>query len=363
MLQTMPGTFAKGQNICGRIIRGNNAGVPNFGGMAQLIYRNFSVRQLAMSKSLSTAATSRFFHYSLGREGTIRLFMPSRQCSSTPRGFGKFKGGRTSKSPEGAAQPKPSSSTGNSSRGAGAGKRGSDGKISGAAGGGGGGSGGGGGKKGGPGKKDDKGWGWLPEGADNTRTLALLLGAAGTMSLLSMMGGSSGDKSKEITFVEFCSQLVTSGEVEKVIVSNNSRANVYMKPADGVSGDSSLKYHFSIGSIEVFERRLEEIQRQQNIDTFEFIPVQFKSEMSLLVEASRFIPVLLLAGFFLYMRRSMGGMPGMGGGGGGIGGGRNPFSMGKSPATLFNKEEAIGVQFKDVAGLEEAKTEVQEFVH
>ena len=102
----------------------------------------------------------------------------------------------------------------------------------------------------------------------------------------------------------------------------------------------------------------EEVQRQLKIDTFEFIPVSYRSEISVLGEAARFLPVLLMIGFFAYMRRSMGGLPGMGGGGG-----RNPMSVGKSNATVFNKDKKIGVKFQDVAGLLEAKVEVQEFVH
>ena len=262
--------------------------------------------------------------------------VPVRNCTSgsgpgAPRGFGKFSKGEGKPAPAkghpkaanqtetaskvGESAPKPKPTSGGSS----------------------GGGGGGGDKKGG----DKKGASSLFPDGDNTRTLALLLGAAGTMALLSTMGGGSGDKSKEITFVEFCNQLIESGEVDKVVVTNNSRANVYVKPADGLAGESTLKYHFSIGSVDVFERRLEETQRQLNIDTFEFIAVQYKDEVSVLSELSRFIPVILLVGFFLYMRKNMGGMPGMGGGAGGAGG-KNPMSMGKSPATLFNKEESIG---------------------
>jgi cell division protease FtsH len=48
--------------------------------------------------------------------------------------------------------------------------------------------------------------------------------------------------------------------------------------------------------------------------------------------------------------------------GGGAGGGGQIFSIGKSKATLFDKESQVNITFNDVAGLEEAKTEVMEIV-
>jgi AFG3 family protein len=90
--------------------------------------------------------------------------------------------------------------------------------------------------------------------------------------------------------------------------------------------------------------------------------VTYRTDISPLSELARFVPVLLMIGFFMYMRRSMSGMPGMGGAGG-AGGRGNPFSVGKSKAKLFNKEDKIPTRFADVAGLREAKVEVQEFVH
>lgn len=67
-----------------------------------------------------------------------------------------------------------------------------------------------------------------------------------------------------------------------------------------------------------------------------------------------FGPVLLLIFFWLFLMRSMG--KGGAGGGGGI------FSVGKSKAMLFDKDNAVKVTFKDVAGLSEAKTEIEEIV-
>ena len=67
-------------------------------------------------------------------------------------------------------------------------------------------------------------------------------------------------------------------------------------------------------------------------------------------------PILLLVAiWYIFMRRMSGGM----GGGSGAGG---VFSVGKSRAKLFDKDNSTRVTFNDVAGLQEAKTEVAEIV-
>ena len=66
------------------------------------------------------------------------------------------------------------------------------------------------------------------------------------------------------------------------------------------------------------------------------------------------LPLLLFAGLGIFMMRRMGG--------GGGGGGGQIFSIGKSKATLFDKESQVNITFNDVAGLEEAKQEVMEIV-
>ena len=207
--------------------------------------------------------------------------------------------------------------------------------------------------------------GMFPESKQGQMVVGLVAGAAG-LSLLMLAGPGGGDspkgKTKEITFVDFCSQLVETGQVEKVVVANGTHAYVYMRTADaGSDAPGEAKYHFTIGSVDAFERRLEDVQRQLQMDTFDFITVSYRQEASVLAEAARFLPVILMICLFAYMRRSMGGMPGMGGGGGGAGG-KNPMQVGKSTATKIEGKK-IGVMFKDVAGMAEAKTEVQEFVH
>ena len=65
------------------------------------------------------------------------------------------------------------------------------------------------------------------------------------------------------------------------------------------------------------------------------------------------IPLVLLVGLWIFFMRRLGG----GGGGGG-----QIFNIGKSKATLFDKNTKVNITFKDVAGLDEAKQEVMEVV-
>lgn len=69
-----------------------------------------------------------------------------------------------------------------------------------------------------------------------------------------------------------------------------------------------------------------------------------------------FLPILLLVGLWIFIMRRMSSGAGGGPGGGGV------FSVGKSKAMLFDKNNSDKVTFKDVAGLSEAKTEIEEIV-
>jgi AFG3 family protein len=196
-----------------------------------------------------------------------------------------------------------------------------------------------------------------PGGGFNLNQLGLLASFAALYFALS--GGASGS-SREITWQEFRTAFLDKGLVDKLVVVNrqkvriklHSNATGQMYPAATLAGG---EYYFSIGSVEAFERKLDEAQKELGIPSHERIPVAYHDEISALGTALNFAPTILFAGLLLYMSRRAGG----GGGGGGPGG---IFNIGKSRARLFNKDTDVRVKFKDVAGMDEAKEEIMEFV-
>ncbi|RCI08173.1 hypothetical protein L249_6262 [Ophiocordyceps polyrhachis-furcata BCC 54312] len=162
---------------------------------------------------------------------------------------------------------------------------------------------------------------------------------------------------KEITWQEFKTNFLDRGLVYKLIVVNGSTVRVELRP-DAVEAMSQMEsngrktYVFSIGSVESFETKLEEAQDQLDIPSSERIPVSYESGGTMLGSiVMAFGPTLLFIGLILWSQRSMSAR-----GGGGV------FNFGKSRAKKFNAESAVKVKFADVAGLEEAKTEIMEFV-
>lgn len=164
---------------------------------------------------------------------------------------------------------------------------------------------------------------------------------------------------KEITWQEMRKAFLDKGLVQKLVVINGSQVRVELHPsAVGATGDNGQNaqktYVFSIGSVESFEKKLEEAQDQLGIPPSERIPVSFESGGSTFGNLLlAFGPTLMFIALILWTQRSMSGRAG---GGGGM------FNFGKSKAKKFNAESAVKVKFADVAGLEEAKTEIMEFV-
>lgn len=109
--------------------------------------------------------------------------------------------------------------------------------------------------------------------------------------------------------------------------------------APGGRSTSVYKYYFNIGSIDSFERKLEDAQDSLNADPHDYIPVTYVSEMSWQQELLRLAPtILLIAGYIYFSRRMQGGGFGVGGGGGGMGG-RGIFNVGKAQVTKLSKKQ------------------------
>jgi cell division protease FtsH len=158
-------------------------------------------------------------------------------------------------------------------------------------------------------------------------------------------------------------ELLNSGQIEKVIVFNKVQAEAYLNSKalkdksnskvakDPVFGgvNKGPHYVFEIADAQNFENKLIQAKNAKKLKDYDF---KIKSDWTEYIVG--FLPMLLLIGVWLFFMRRMSG--GAGGGGGQI------FNIGKSRAKLFDEKEDVKITFKDVAGLEGAKEEVQEIV-
>jgi len=170
----------------------------------------------------------------------------------------------------------------------------------------------------------------------------------------------------EITWQEFEKNMLARDAVERIVIVNNETAEVYikksfsndsmfkeaMRPLVGKTPNAGPHFLFNIGSVEAFERKIE--QAQNKFPTVANINIQYTKRTNWLLDLMGWLlPVVLL--FFLwnyFLRRStiMNSA-----------GDSAIFKFGKSTATLFEKQKTT-ITFDDVAGLEEAETEVKEVV-
>ncbi|GFP96173.1 ATP-dependent zinc metalloprotease ftsh 8 mitochondrial, partial [Phtheirospermum japonicum] len=189
----------------------------------------------------------------------------------------------------------------------------------------------------------------------------------------------------QISFQEFKNKLLEPGLVDRIVVSNKSVAKVYVRSSaqnqsryatiegsdfetpvsvtneGGKSSQTRCKYYFNIGSIDSFEEKLDEAQEALGIDPHDYIPVTYVSEWTLFIQLTSIALTLFSLGVLFYMSRIIQGGLGVGGTGGK--GARSIFNIGKAHITKLDKNEKNKVYFKDVAGCDEAKQEIMEFVN
>ena len=180
----------------------------------------------------------------------------------------------------------------------------------------------------------------------------------------------SGSGNEDISWQRFEREMIQNRDVEKIVVVNKEKAEIYIKPdklasgrysdvdSHGFGGIPNKGPHFSytIPSVEVFSADIAEAQKKYSYNESEIISVRYETRKNIMGDLLGWIlPLALLVGVWLFIFRRMGGGAGAGGAGG-------IFSVGKSKAQLFDKESRVKVDFSDVAGLEEAKMEVRELV-
>ena len=183
---------------------------------------------------------------------------------------------------------------------------------------------------------------------------------------LSLFGGNDWQTTSKTNISNF-EKFLNAGDVSEVIViRNKSSVRVTLskealnKPehkvllTKNILGQENIKgphYQFEVGSLELFEEKLEKARSNGAVFRLEFITIENRWLDTLI----GFLPIIIIIGVWIFLMRRM-----SGGGAGGPAG--QIFSIGKSKAKLFDKNTDVKITFKDVAGLEGAKEEVQEIV-
>ncbi len=167
---------------------------------------------------------------------------------------------------------------------------------------------------------------------------------------------------KEITWSFLQDSLLVKKQVRNIVVVNKEVAEIYIK--NGNPGEDTQvpfskklfstaetpKYYLNIGTVDIFEQKLE--KAQQIFSPADRIEVQYQNRTSWVSILSWLLPFGFIILFWFYVIRRTGAGSS----------GSSLFNFGKSNARLMEKGSKSSATFKDIAGLKEAKTEIMEVV-
>ncbi len=181
-----------------------------------------------------------------------------------------------------------------------------------------------------------------------------------------LFGGLALDNQEKTTTSQL-EEYLREGDVDKIVIITNTRqAKVYLndtalqkevhkkvaEPSLLPSAVPTAQYVLDFGDLQNFENTIKTIKSENNLATV----IDYDKENNYVLELLiSILPFVLIIGVWIFLMRRMSG-------GSGAPGGGQIFSIGKSKAKLFDEKTDTRTSFKDVAGLEGAKEEVQEIV-
>lgn len=201
------------------------------------------------------------------------------------------------------------------------------------------------------------------KGPNNTGLLALFTLAVGLYYKLFVKGRPS----KEINYQDFVNNYLSKGLVTMITLEEN-RDNSSFKFKATLNTSDGSSYHINLPQVEGFLYKLDQTQREMGKEPANFVPVKYGTGLDDIEKTYGYVMFGLFAAILTMLMRTKTPKKGIStksssgskfGGGGGLG---DMMNMSKSNAQVFGVDKKMRTRFKHVAGMQNAKTEVTEFV-